>query len=344
MALFLNILDYYHNIGENHVVEKESKNYGIAKLSAVITNNKGEKYFLKCFPKSVSQKRVQFIAESQNYIAQNTGYAPKIYKNKCNKLFSQNSTGSFILSEYIRAQNFTISDLLHELGTKVYYILGKFLGLIHSSYYQFVSYCGYDKKLVLNNSLSRIKDLIDYHKFHTKNEFYIESLLYKYEEILRFPKDRFMQFNSLPRQVIHGDFYVNNLLFNENKEIIALIDYEQSCCFFRVYEIMRGFFYTLCADSFGGSLQDKIESFICGYLESTNLCYTEITNAVELYYWIQLNDLYGFIHHAGTSFSLDLTRFRMSLLKKFANRKEEINRMLVDLYDRIMKKKNYVAR
>ncbi len=325
----LNVLKYYPNIHPPCRIDRILKGYS---TSNWVINTDEKKYIIKLFNTKLSAGRVRFIAESQNFIAQSLNCAPLIYRNTSGELFCCTSNGLYaIIYEYVEGQTYSITDL----GNQIYYNLGAFLGRIHASYQNFVSDNRYAQKLFLRYSPEeRIKSLIKFHEKSTMNAFCIESLIYKYTKLAHFPKIHLVQFKYIPRQVIHGDFYIDNLLFNENHKIVALIDYEQSCRFFKAYELLRAMFYTIYTPSQISRLEYKITQFLSGYLEFSDLSYIEINYMLPLYYWIQLADTYGFEPHQWRKLSFSqlktLIEFRISLLKLLSIKINQIQEILLD--------------
>lgn len=332
------IIDHYPNIREPYIVARIPK--GHTTQTWVIQSDE-RKYVLKILNKNLPLGRVRFITESQDYLFRSINCSPRIYKNEMGKLFHHDANGYYIVSEYIEGETCSVSDL----GQQAYYTIGAFLGRVHASYHNFVSYSGSPTGLSIKQlPQTRINALIEYHKRISKNEFCLDSLMYKYKELEQFTTGHIKQFSHLPTQVIHGDFYIDNLLFDGNGEIVALVDYDQSCRFFRVYELMRAMVFTIYTKGTISELEDKIACFLSSYLDSVNLSYSEISNMVDLYYWIQLSDTFCFEPNQCQRFDFSELRafgeYRISLIKWIARERRQMRQIVSDLYFRKRRKMN----
>ena len=332
------ILPHYPDIRAPYRIARISK--GHVNQIWLIESNKN-KYVLKTLNKDLSFGRVRFITESQEYLFQSINSSPRIYKNKKGELFHHDANGYYIVSLYIGGE----TNSVYDLGDQAYYAIGAFLGRVHASYQNFVLYSGCSRKMSLRRSpQSRIKDLIEYHEKIGQDEFCLDVLRYKYKELERFPEDYIERFFHLPKQVIHGDFYIDNLLFDENKEIVALVDYDQSCRFFKVYELMRAMVFTIYTEGTISKLEDKISRFLSGYLDSVNLSYSEINHMVDLYYWMQLSDTFCF--EPNLCPRLDFSqlkafgKYRISLIKWLAKNRGKIQKIVSTQLWQIRRKMN----
>jgi thiamine kinase-like enzyme len=95
----------------------------------------------------------------------------------------------------------------------------------------------------------------------------------------------------LPKSIIHGDFYLDNLLFQDKKSIV--IDFDQSCYFYSMYELFR-VAMKVCYnenEDFNSNV-DKIYELILGYNYYIKLNNSMLKDGLNLYLYMQLNDLY----------------------------------------------------
>lgn len=73
---------------------------------------------------------------------------------------------------------------------------------------------------------------------------------------------------NLPRTLIHGDLFFDNVLF-EHRTFRAIIDFEEACRYFRIFDLGMGV-VGLC--TWGATVQlDKARAFIQGYQQGQQL-------------------------------------------------------------------------
>lgn len=78
--------------------------------------------------------------------------------------------------------------------------------------------------------------------------------------------------NELPRGLIHGDLYYDNLLFDKNK-LQAIIDFEEACNYYLIFDIGMGI-VGQCTDGKTVSL-DKARALVTGYQKVRKLAEAE---------------------------------------------------------------------
>ena len=74
--------------------------------------------------------------------------------------------------------------------------------------------------------------------------------------------------SSLPRGLIHGDLFYDNVLFEE-KEFKAIIDFEEACQYYKVFDLGMGI-VGLCMEDTRIGL-DKAQALVHGYQQSRKL-------------------------------------------------------------------------
>ncbi|MGI8838853.1 MAG: phosphotransferase [Pyrinomonadaceae bacterium] len=293
-----------------------------------LVTSSGNEYILKVHGKETSLDRVRFITSSQQYIWLTTRRAPRICRTVRGSLFDQSNDAYFVLSEYILGTSYRPAELANE----DYRRIGEFLGLVHSSYYKWFSYRGSPENLsVPRKPQERIAALINYHTNVSNDFFCREALQYKYAELERFSTEQTDRLRDLPMQIIHGDFYLDNLLFGDGREISALVDYDQSCRFFRSYELMKAIVFTLFQRPENHESENAIGYLISGYLKAGSLSYGEASNMAELYHWILLSDTFCFEPNQcpDRDFSRlrEFGKRRISMIRWVAKMKERIQQI-----------------
>ena len=94
---------------------------------------------------------------------------------------------------------------------------------------------------------------------------------------------------QLKKQIVHGDFYLDNLINKDNKLIIT--DLDQVCVFYKMYEVIRGMMM-IAFDEEKTDTENikKIISFLKGYQEENIL--EDMDMSINLYLYTLANSLY----------------------------------------------------
>ncbi len=94
--------------------------------------------------------------------------------------------------------------------------------------------------------------------------------------------------SNLPRGLIHGDVFYDNVVF-EGKELRAIIDFEQACCYYKAFDLGIGI-VGLCAEGSAIAL-DKARALVQGY------------QSVRMLEKREKEALQGFVDYAATATS-----------------------------------------
>jgi Ser/Thr protein kinase RdoA (MazF antagonist) len=334
MDVLLNVLSNYQHLTGDVVYQRINQGYVAESWLVSIGTCR---YVLKQIPKTTRCERVGFIAETQDHVSRNFHLSPGICRTTKDDLFYSDSSGFYILSEHVAGKHLSNRDLDPDTCKRV----GAFLGRLHQCLQGFDSHCGSSKQFVLpRQPREKIESLLKYHQDTTKDRLCQEALRYKQSELKRLDQ-RLFRFESLPVQVIHGDFYLNNLLFDEMNDPVSVVDYDQACKFFRAYELMRGMITTIFRDDV--CKENKVpaahlNAFFRGYTEVVDLSPAEVDALTDLYYWILLCDTTCFEPSCSPRFDFtqmrDFGEYRMAVLRMVGERRREIQALLLTNYSR----------
>lgn len=242
---------------------------GYSSKKWIISENKN-KYVVKVLSKE-QYKNFPFALEIQNELMD---YSSKILKTFDGKLCLSYGDSILYISEFLNSELHKFTS--HELGL--------FLGCLHKKmseikYNRIVDYIEY------NDNLSVINDLLC---SNCSNE--IKKTLELKKKILKSMKKEKIDFSKLNMQIIHGDYYDENILWVNGK--CKIIDFDQCCVFYREYELLRGFFISIFDSNKKVSENiEELSHYISGYNEKIK--YVDSINAYNLYLYIQANSLSG---------------------------------------------------
>jgi len=213
------------------------------------TNNK--KYILTIFEKRVKKKDLPFFMKLMDSLNQQKINCPKPLKDKNGKYLTLIKNKAACIVTFLKGKD------KKNLNNKNCYDVGKNIGKLHKASNKIKLY---RKNSMSINSLDLLLKSI---KFKSKGIApNLKSLLkINLEEIKKgWPK-------NIPKGIIHGDLFIDNIFFNKNK-FSGFIDFYFSCNDYLMYEIAISI-NALCFDKKNNKFimnNQKIKSLIKGYL------------------------------------------------------------------------------
>ena len=184
-----------------------------------LLNSKNEKYILTIFEKRVSKKEIPFFMKLMDQLSNSKINCPKPLRNfKKNYLFKLKNKTACIVS-FLKGKDKKILNL------KNCYDIGKMVAEMHSSTKKI--------KLYRKNSMGipNLNSLFNSIKFKSK----------KFTNIEKFLKTNFIDIKKkwpkkLPKGIIHGDLFIDNIFFKNNK-LSGIIDFYFAANDYYMYEI-----------------------------------------------------------------------------------------------------------
>ncbi len=246
------------------------------------------------------------------------------------KIQSQLECSAKIIQTYNK-KNYTVVD------DKIYYMteyidnkqgdlktkiedLGQFLGEVHNE--MKIQKRINTKFLKIENNQDYLIQLLDYYKKNNYQE-YFKIIKYKLN-ILKGINIDDINYLKLSHQIIHGDFYGDNILFDDKN--YKLIDFDQTCLFYKEYELMRGMFM-MCYDDRknAADIINAMKLFLKGYFKQNSI--NSPIDTYNLYLYIQANSLSSLKpNHYLKKEKKEFAKKRYYILKfLYENKKEIIN-------------------
>jgi len=184
-----------------------------------LLKSKNKKYILTIFEKRVSKKEIPFFMNLMDQLSNSKINCPKPLRNsKENYLFKLKSKTACIVS-------FLKGEDKKTLNLKNCFDIGKIIAEMHSSTKKI--------KLYRKNSMGiqNLNPLINSIKFKSKKFINIEKFLKtNFKDIKKkWPK-------KLPKGIIHGDLFIDNIFFKNNK-LSGIIDFYFAANDYYMYEI-----------------------------------------------------------------------------------------------------------
>lgn len=267
------------NLGSNPVAEENHE--GVLNKNYLVTTDEG-----KFFVKSIREKRrpsLPYIAEVEEFFyGKGIPAIRMLVSNNGNKV------------EEYDSETYTVYPFIESVRTHVYggadfERMGEMLGRIHlvgsKDIPTFLSQKPFDEKptdLILGK-LQEYRERIKV----PQNE--IEKLFQDYIQLKLDMLGNTFSVEPLPMDTLtHGDYHARNLLLNSNREIIGVLDWEQSSMNARAYELTRSLLY-VCFEGEGESHEYQNEkairsakAFIKGYSSIYPISSDELIGGIKL--------------------------------------------------------------
>ena len=224
-----------------------------------LLKSKKEKYILTIFEKRVLRKDVPFFMKLMDQLKKSKINCPQPQKTYDKKYFInlKNKVASIV--------TFLDGKDKKKLRLKDFYSIGKTVALMHSA----------TKKIKLNRKnsmgIKNLEPLLKSIKFNSKKLSNLKVFLYKNFKSIKknWPK-------NLPKGIIHGDLFIDNIFFKKNK-ISGIIDFYFAANDYFMYEIAVCI-NALCFDYKNKKFimnKKKIKNFIRGYEKVKKISFKE---------------------------------------------------------------------
>ncbi len=136
---------------------------------------------------------------------------------------------------------------------------------------------------------NRCEDLIRAQDNQTRDETYaLDRLNGRRRWIETHPEETTSGLTDLPQQVIHGDYQEKNVFFDDNGDVVALIDWEKACLAPSEWEIIRTLDLVMQFDV------ERGKTFVEGYQEEAPLDLDTLDRAAWAYGVMRTHDLWLF--------------------------------------------------
>jgi len=231
------------------VIKFEGIKKGIENTNYLLKTNK-EKFILTIFEKRVHKKDLPFFMNLMNKLKQKKILCPKPLKSKKNKYLITIKKKSACIVTFLKGKDKT------HLDYKNCFDIGKNIAKLHKAASKIILY--------RENSLSikKLDRLLESIKFKSKKKTLgLKSIL---NINLRNIKKEWPK--NLPKGIIHGDLFIDNIFFNKNK-FSGFIDFYFSSNDYLMYEIAICI-NSLCFDKIKNKFimnNEKIKNLIDGY-------------------------------------------------------------------------------
>lgn len=315
-------------MSENNLLNNILKEFNIQYID-IKRLNKGyvsRKWLIKDIYNNIFILKESCITNSErlNYICyiqeQLNSISPKIYSSHDKKHITINNK-FYILYEYIEGKQLKTAQINKKIGFEI----GQFMGKLHNLMNNIKENGLADKKNTIGLNLCKpnivkMNHLINYYKNH--DTFYERILLYKLKFVKKMDYSKLMSKveNLLDKQIIHGDFYIDNIIFKNDQ--IYILDFDQAGIFYKLYELFRGMFF-VCYDESKEENEniEKIKYFIKGYKTENNIENFDV--AYEFYIYMLSNSLTCLdIKSSKNNNCRDFAIYRYNMLKWIISIKE----------------------
>jgi len=245
------------NLGK--IIKFQGIKQGIENTNYLLkTNNR--KYILTIFEKRVQKKDLPFFMKLMDKLNEQKINCPKPLKDKNDKYLISIKNKAACIVTFLSGKDKLI------LNSKNCYDTGKNIGKLHKASQKI--------KLYRNNSMSinNLEPLLKSIKFKSKT--IVRNLRYVLKTNLKEIKKEWPK--NLPKGIIHGDLFIDNIFFNKNK-FAGFIDFYFSCNDYSMYEIAICI-NALCFDKKNNKFQinrQKVKNLIKGYQSTRKISQNE---------------------------------------------------------------------
>ena len=214
-----------------------------------LLRSKNHKFILTIFEKRVSRKEIPFFMKLMDQLNNSKINCPKPLKNKHGNYLIKIKNKTACIVSFLNGKDKRILNL------KNCYEIGKIIAQIHLSTKKVRLY----RKNSMN--IKNLNPLLNTIKFKSKKFIILEKFLKNnYKDIInKWPK-------NLPYGIIHGDLFIDNIFFKNNK-VSGVIDFYFAANDYFMYEIAICI-NALCFDNKKSKFKinkQKIKSLIQGY-------------------------------------------------------------------------------
>jgi len=245
------------------------KFYGIAKgieNTNYLLKTNNNKYILTIFEKRVQKKDLPFFIKLMDNLNQQKINCPKPIKGKNGKYLTLIKNKTACIVTFLNGKD------KQNLNNKNCYDVGKNIGRLHKATHKIKLYR--KNSMSINNLESLLKNI----KFRSNT--IVPNLKSVLRTNLREIKKEWPK--NLPKGIIHGDLFIDNIFFNKDK-FSGFIDFYFSCNDYSMYEIAICI-NALCFDKRNNKFvlnNQKVKSLIKGY-QSVKKIYQKEKDALNI--------------------------------------------------------------
>jgi len=288
--------DNYHL----NVIETELLTTGRINRTYKVSALDGSLYCLKVYSGAVLGRRIYDGLSVTNYLAPLGFPVPQVIPTVNGQELLRLDNCRYLLLSFIPGRNIPRS----QMGAQECHSLGQMLGMLHQSLRSFPAADRLTNTLWKGSSatLPRVFDLLKAvqakESRDTFDYFALDSLTYRIQALQSVdvaPE----QFFHLARQAIHGDYHLDNIIFDEQGQVSGVLDFDQTCYAFPALELMRVVSYT-CFDQ-GDFNYPHARAILQGYKGTgANLTPADYLEMPRLWYCQLVRGLFGlYEHYAG---------------------------------------------
>ncbi len=245
-----------------NLIEFQGIQDGIENTNYFIKTKKG-KFILTIFENRVNSQDIPFFINLMKFLNQNNFISPEPLENKEGKILNKIKTKKFILVNFLEGKpkvKITPNDC---------YLIGDLIGNLQNK----SRYCNLIRKNSL--SLDECKKIFqDCKNSISENEINIlrDGLYDLIEDSLKDCLEKWP--THLPKGIIHGDLFPDNVFFLNNK-VSGVIDFYFSCVDIKIYEIAI-VINAWCFDQHNTLNIEKVKNLIKGFTVHNNLTKDEL--------------------------------------------------------------------
>jgi len=282
---------------ELNVLKKELLTTGRINRTYKVSACDGSLYCLKVYSGAVLGQRIYDGLSVTNYLAPLGFPVPQVIPTVSGSELLWLDNCRYLLLKFIPGRNIPRG----QISVRECHGLGQMLGTLHQSLRNFPLTDQLARTMWKDSSstLPRVFDLLKavQSKAHRDSfdYFALESLTYRIQALQDFEVAS-EQFLHLARQAIHGDYHLDNIIFDEQGQVSGVLDFDQTCYAFPSLELMRVVSYTCFSD--GDFNYAHAKAILQGYKSTgVNLTPSDYLEMPKLWYFQLVRGLFGLHEH-----------------------------------------------
>ncbi len=281
-----------------------------------------KKYVVKRYPPEFSAARTDFITRVHNSVNRAMGFAPSVIPTLSKQLYVDLGEYTYDLTEFASSEIIKSEEVEDVEG--FFRMIGAFVGSLHTSMAQFNITNEHDLEALLHINPpngDHFSKLLEKYCEENVDEEWQEILRKKMKIANSYSPVMTRAANKFPKNIVHGDIYMKNLLFDENHQVKGAVDFARAGIFYRCYEVFRSFIQI--NKFFHGEkiVPAHLKIFLEGYLSTNNLEVSELKSMLSLYIYTQAADVTFFdvdtVKNGGDK--ADYAKFRFNSLLSLHN-------------------------
>lgn len=282
MHSILPVIAHLYKIPFDETIEKVTK--GFLSENFILTDDTTN-YFLKKY-RFDNEEKIRKIHQVKEYFSDGGIPVIRPIPGKDNQTFFSHEGNYYALFPFVKGRQLTA----REMTEKAVISLGEMLGAIHLLGKKSTlaiegdgDFKAWNKERFLKDT-ETILEKINATRLSTDfDKLALKSILLK-KDLVEKNTLTFEQFGFSNDHLLHGDYFAQNVFFNENDEVSFVFDFEKAGYGPRYFEVVRSMLYSVFKEKPDKKDIGKGKLYLDSYCKIYPLTQDEITKSLQAYY------------------------------------------------------------